>query len=88
MIDQAMCHCVSILKGIEAEKFDHSGHVIDARGAVAFLPIDDAHLIATDHFGGVDLAKSEVEPALPDHLADGLRMGRVALLLCKMGVEA
>jgi len=87
MIDQAMCHCVSILKGIEAEKFDHSGHVIDARGAVSLLPIDDAHLITADHFGRVDLAKSKIEPALSDHLADGLRNGRVALRLCKVRAD-
>jgi len=88
MTDQTMCHCVSILEGIETEKLDHAGHVIDARGAVAFLPIDDAHLVATDDFGRVDLPKSEIEPALPDHLSNGLRIGRVALLLCKMGAEA
>jgi hypothetical protein len=84
MIDQTMRQSVPILKGIETEKFDHSGHMIDARGAVSFLPIDDAHLVAADDFGRVDLAKSEVKAALSDHLPDGLRIGRVALFLCKM----
>ena len=87
MIGQAMRQSVSILKRIESEKLDHSGHVIDARGAVALLPIDDAHLVATDHFGHVDLPKSEVEPALADHLSDGRRIGRISLHLCKMGSD-
>jgi hypothetical protein len=87
MIDQTMCHCVSILKRIEAKEFHHSGQVIDARGAVSFFPIDDAHLVAADHFGSVNLPKSEVKPALPDHLSNGLRGGRISLLLCKMGSD-
>jgi hypothetical protein len=70
MIDQPMRQSVSILKRIEAEKCDHSGEVIDARGAVSLLPIDDRHLVAADHFGCVDLAKFKVKPALSDHLAD------------------
>ena len=87
MIDQTMRQSVSILKRIEAEEFHHSGHVIDARGAMSLLPIDDAHLVAANHFGCDDLAKAEVKPALSDHLAQGLRIGRVALLLCKMGAD-
>ena len=88
MIDQTMRQSVAILDGIESEKFNHSGHVIDTRRAVSFLPIDDAHLVAADHFGGIDLVKSEVKAALSDHLSDGLRIGGVALHLCKMGAEA
>jgi hypothetical protein len=85
MIDQSMCHCGSILERIESEKFDHSGGVIDAGRTVSFLPIDDRHLVAADHFGGVDLPKSEIKPTLPDRLAQGLRIGRIALRLSKMG---
>jgi hypothetical protein len=64
MIDQSMRHCVFFLERIEAEEIDHSGQVIDARRAVSFLPIHDAHLVATDHFGEIDLPNSKIEPAL------------------------
>jgi hypothetical protein len=67
----------SILEGIDSEEFYHSGRVIDTRGAVSLLPIDDRHLVTANHFGGVDLPKSEVEPALADHFPNGLRIGRM-----------
>ena len=84
MIDQARCHCVSIRNRIGSEEFDYCGHVIDAGGAVSLLPIDDAHLIAANYFCHVDLPKAKIESALAHPLADGLRIGRIALLLSKV----
>ena len=87
MIDQTMRQSVTILKRIKAEKFNHSAKVIDAWFAVSFLPIDDAHLVAADHLGRVDLSKTEIKPALSDHLADALGVGWIPLHLCKVGAD-
>ena len=79
-----MRQSVRILKRIETEKFDHPSQVINARRTVPLFPIDDHHLVAADHFCRVDLPKSEVEPALSNHLSDdrgtgaGLAIPRLA----------
>ena len=79
VINDPLRQGVSILKRVEAEKFDYPDHVVDARLGVSFFPIHDRHLVATDHFCRFDLTEIQIEPPFSDHLADGLWVLRIPL---------
>jgi len=85
-VDQPLGQSRTDFKRIEAKELDHSRHVVHLReGGVALLPVDHRHLVASDDFRGIGLPQPEVEPTFADHLADGLWVCRVAVLLCKVG---
>ncbi|MDR3405939.1 MAG: magnesium chelatase domain-containing protein [Chthoniobacter sp.] len=60
------------------------GHVLEVGSASALLPVGHRVGAAPDSSRRFPLQKSEVEPALSDHLAHGLWAGGVAFFLCKV----
>lgn len=58
MVDQLLGQSVSIWERIEPQESHQSGHVIDRRLSIAFLPTDQRHLGTADQFCHLDLTES------------------------------